>query len=64
VEENTGELLRVLRRDYMMLGRYAHLSIAESRAMPHVERRAMIDAVMGLIDEENEAQERALRERD
>lgn len=39
-----------------MLARYGHQPISESRALTHRQRRAMIKALMGLIDEENEVQ--------
>ncbi len=47
-----------------MLARYGHQSFDSSRLMTHTERRAAVDAIMGLIDEENEAQRAALRERE
>lgn len=47
-----------------MLARYGHQSFDSSRLMTHTARRAAVDAIMSLIDEENEAQRAALKERD
>lgn len=64
METDAEELRRWLYRDYVTLGRYGHQPISQVRELPHAERRALVDAIMELIDEENEAQQAALRERD
>lgn len=47
-----------------MLARYGHQPVSEAAQLTHRERRAMIEALMSLIDEENECAARATAERD
>lgn len=51
-----------LYRDYAMLARYGHQPMSEAAKLTHRQRRAMINALMGLIDEENEASKSPERE--
>lgn len=56
--------LRGLYRDYVYLGRYAHFSLAEARQLTDTARRALLEATMDVIEEENEAQRAAMRDKD
>jgi len=47
-----------------MLARYGHQPVSEAARLTHRERRAMIDALMSLVDEENEQSRLAAAERD
>lgn len=51
--------MRNLYRDYANLARYGHQPMSESARLTERERRRMVEAVMELIDEENEAIRRA-----
>jgi hypothetical protein len=61
---DTEEVERWLYRDYAMLARYGHQPLSEAARLTTRQRRAMIDALMGLIDEENESARLATSERD
>jgi hypothetical protein len=47
-----------------MLARYGHQPLSEAARLTTRQRRAMIDALMSLVDEENEVARLATSERD